>query len=99
MTGIQLKWESDGMMCLEPVIRNGHLETGDILQQNQALLLMLHKGELKERPAVGVGISDMLLDNDPLYWRTMIREQLEMDGQKVGSVKLTRTGIQIGATY
>lgn len=72
---------------------------GDILRQNQALLLMLHKGELKERPAVGVGITDMLLDNDPIYWRTRIKEQLEMDGQKVGSVKLTTSGIQIEATY
>ena len=48
---------------------------------------------------VGVGISDMLLDNDPIYWRTRIKEQLEMDGQKVDSVKITRTSIQIEATY
>ncbi|MBR1467469.1 MAG: hypothetical protein IJ606_02435 [Bacteroidaceae bacterium] len=99
MNGIQLKWESDDMMCMEPVVRNGHLETGDILRQNQALLLLLHKGELKERPAIGVGVMDMLLDDDPLYWRTMIREQLEMDGQKVDRVKITRSGIVIDATY
>lgn len=99
MTGIQLKWETDEAFCLEPAIKNGHLETGDILRQNQTLLLTLHKGELKERPAVGVGISDMLLDNDPIYWRTSIKEQLEMDGQKVGGVKITKTSIQIEATY
>lgn len=77
----------------------GGLAIGDTLRQNQALLLVLHPGELKEKPAVGCGISDMLLDNDPIYWRTLIREQLEMDGQKVGSVKITKTGIVIDATY
>ena len=99
MNGIQLTWGTDGANYLEPVVNGGGLVVGDILRQDQALLLMLHKGELKERPAVGVGISDMLLDNDPIYWRTQIKEQLEMDGQRVGSVKITRTGIQIEATY
>lgn len=75
------------------------LTLGETLQQNQAVILAMHQGELKERPAVGVGISDMLLDNDPIYWRTKIKEQLEMDGQKVESVKLTQSGIEIEATY
>lgn len=99
MNGIQLTWGTEAGNYLEPVVAGGTLAIGDILRQNQALLLMLHKGELKERPAAGVGISDMLLDNDPIYWRTQIKEQLEMDGQRVGSVKITRTGIQIEATY
>lgn len=75
------------------------LALGDILRQNQALILALHPGELKERPSVGCGIADMLLDNDPLYWRSLIRQQLEMDGQTVESIKLTLTGIDIHATY
>lgn len=96
---MQLTWGNEESNCLEPVIEKGTLALGDTLRQNQALLLLLHKGELKERPAVGVGISDMLLDNDPIYWRTSIKEQLEMDGQKVGSVKIMRDGIQIESTY
>ena len=75
------------------------LQVGDILRQNQALILALHKGELKERPSVGCGITDMLLDNDPLYWRSLVREQLEMDGQKVNGVKITGTGSYIDAVY
>ena len=75
------------------------LTLGDTLNQNQAIILAMYQGELKERPMMGVGISDMLLDNDPIYWRTRIKEQLEMDGEKVGSVKITRTGIEIEATY
>lgn len=98
MNGVQLTWSANGQ-SLEPVVENGSIAIGDILRQNQALILTLHKGELKERPAVGVGISDMLLDHDPIYWRTAIKEQLEMDGQRVGGVKITKTGIQIEATY
>lgn len=99
MIGVQMTWGDGEGRCLEPVIEKGTLQIGDILRQNQALILLLHKGELKERPAVGVGISDMLLDNDPIYWRTSIKEQLEMDGQKVDSVKIMLDGIQINATY
>ena len=83
--------------------RNGRitqgLTVGNTLRQNQALLLVLHSGELKDNPAVGVGISDMLLDHHPLYWRTKIREQLRMDGQTVRELKLTTTGLRIEAEY
>lgn len=75
------------------------LQVGDILRQNQALILALNKGELKERPSVGCGIADMLLDHDPLYWRSIIREQLEMDRLKVAQIKITTTGIVIDAQY
>ena len=59
---------------------------GDILHQNQALILALHKGDLKDDVSVGVGIDRMILDNDRLTWSREIREQLEMDGQTVESV-------------
>lgn len=75
------------------------LQVGNTLRQNQALILALNKGELKERPAVGCGIADMLMDHDPLYWRTLIREQLEMDRQKVNHIRITPKGIEIDATY
>ena len=75
------------------------LTTGDTLRQNQAVILAMHQGEMKEHPMTGAGIGDMMLDNDPLYWRTRIKEQLEMDGQRVDSVKVTRNGIIIDAKY
>ena len=99
MTGIELRWCEDGCDYLEPVIENGSLSLGDILHQNQALLLLLHKGELKELPAVGAGISDMLLDHDPIYWRMLIKDQLEMDGQRVKSVVIRHDGILIDSDY
>ena len=75
------------------------LVLGEILAQNQALILLIHPGELKESPALGCGISDMLFDHQPLFWRTRIREQLEMDGEKVSQVTITTTGIHIDAHY
>ena len=75
------------------------LVVGDVTAQNQALILRIHKGELKENPSIGCGIEDMLLDSDPLYWRTEIREQLEMDGQKVNSIEIGNDSITIDANY
>lgn len=75
------------------------LVVGDILHQNQALILVLHKGDLKDDVSVGVGIDRMLLDNDWLGWEREIRDQLEMDGQKVEEVKVDNKTIKIKASY
>ena len=97
MVGILMTENENGMPDI--VVENGEMVLGDVLQQNQALILTLHRGELKESPAVGVGISDMLLDHDPLLWRSRIREQLEMDGQTVNDIKITTNGVMIDASY
>lgn len=78
---------------------SGGLVIGDILRQNQALILLLHKGELKSDPSVGVGISDMLLDHNLQIWKREIREQMELDGQKVDSVDVSASGITVDAEY
>ena len=75
------------------------LVVGDILHQNQALILVFHKGDLKDDVSVGVGIDRMTLDNDRLTWSREIREQLEMDGQKVENVTVTDKSIKIKASY
>ena len=75
------------------------LVVGDILNQNQALILVFHKGDLKDDVSVGVGIDRMLLDNDRLTWTREIKEQLEMDGQKVEEVKIDNKSIKIKASY
>lgn len=82
---------------------SGKIESGlvlaETLPQNQALILQLHKGELKDDISVGVGIADMLLDNDILAWRSEIREQMEMDGQTVDSVVITKDSVIINSKY
>lgn len=77
----------------------GGLVIGPVLRQNQALLLTLHPGELKDNPTVGCGITNMLLDHNPLLWRSRIREQLEMDGQTVDRITITPTAVELEAKY
>ena len=96
---IQLQLADASCTILQPVIRNQRLAVGPVLQQNQTLILLLHKGEVKEAPYTGVGIADMLLDHDPLLWRTEIKEQLALDRQSVSSVSITTGGIAIDASY
>ena len=101
MTGIQLKdydIDVDVRRDASGLIASG-LVLGDILHQNQALILVLHKGDLKSDVSVGVGIDRMLLDNERLTWTREIREQLEMDGQKVEDVSITKRQIIIKAQY
>ena len=75
------------------------LVVGDILYQNQALILAFQKGDLKEDVSVGVGVERMLLDSDRLAWEREIQEQLELDGQTVESVVVDSKEIKIKARY
>lgn len=65
------------------------LQIGNTLYQNQALILLFHPGEIKLSPLVGVGIEDMLNDQDYLPWRRKIRQQMELDGQQVKDVSFS----------
>lgn len=73
-------------------IENGHIAIGETLPQNEFLLLVMNKGELKEDPMVGVGISDMLNDNDILGWKRKIRDGLKADGMKVEQISISSDG-------
>lgn len=64
------------------------LEIGVTTFQNQALILQASKGEFKEYPTLGVGISDILGDNEATGWKREIALQLEADGMKVKAVDL-----------
>lgn len=72
---------------------------GDILRQNQAVILSVRKGELKENPSVGVGLPDMLLSHNLMAIRNEIRQQLELDGQTVDKITVTPTEVGIEAHY
>jgi hypothetical protein len=76
------------------------LSIGDTLEQNKAIILIIHPGELKERPIVGVGISDILLGSDLLIFRHKIRTHFAYDGLKVTELKLYNLAdISIKANY
>lgn len=61
---------------------------GDILEQNKALILIAHPGELKFNPDVGVGIEDLLLSGDYLEYRHKIREHFTKDGLRISRLDL-----------
>ncbi|HUH26512.1 MAG TPA: hypothetical protein VLY87_07780 [Flavobacterium sp.] len=76
------------------------LIVGNTLQQNQALILITHQGENKFNPDLGVGISDILLDNDYLNYRHRIRENYAKDGLKVTHLDLYENKpLKIDANY
>lgn len=61
---------------------------GPTKQQNISLMLLMHQGELKFRPDLGVGIQDIVLSEDYLVFRHRIREHLKKDNLIVTQVDL-----------
>lgn len=61
---------------------------GSSKEQNIALMLLMHQGELKFRPDLGVGIQDIVLSEDYLVFRHRIREHLKKDNLIVTQVDL-----------
>lgn len=104
MRGIGIQLTADFDLDILPIRgSDGKIKTGfrlaATLPQNQACILVMYPGELKEVPHLGVGIEDMLLDNDWLRWRRKIRMNMELDGQKVDDVQLVKGKLIIDAKY
>ena len=95
-TGLQLIDNSDkgtiGDIKIQPVRKDGKIiggfAVGDILAQNISLLLMHNQGEFKTAPYLGIGIGNLLLDNDFLGYGNKIREQFPLDGLKIKTLEL-----------
>lgn len=78
---------------------NKDIVVGHSLQQNQYLILIAQKGEWKEYPFVGAGISDMSNDDDVLFWKNCIREELKRDGMNVENIEFDNDKVYINANY
>ena len=91
--GIQLDNNGDLL------IRNGALQIGDTLYQNQYMILSAQKGEIKHSPTLGVGLSDMLHDDDILTWKKTIREEFAKDGLVVSELEITTNTMTLKADY
>lgn len=77
---IEVKTDTEGKIISGLVI-------GSTLQQNKAILLSAHPGDIKTAPTVGVGISDFLHDDDYQKYRSIIPEHFAKDGLKTRLVK------------
>ena len=91
--GIQLSQDGDLN------ITSGAMQVGDTLQQNQYLLLVAQKGEIKHAPTMGVGIADMVNDEDTLAWKRTIREEFAKDGLQVSELSITSNSMKLKADY
>lgn len=100
--GIQLTSDTDLVISLVMDVDNkilSGLSIGNTVYQNQFLILQSQKGEFKEHPVVGVGISDMSSDDELNAWKREIREQLSADGMRVERLNITESKMELKATY
>ncbi|AOW08751.1 hypothetical protein [Flavobacterium gilvum] len=74
--------DADGLITQGLVI-------GEIMNQNQALMLIANPGEFKFNPTLGVAIDELILDNDYLRMRHRIREHFAKDGLIVKNIELS----------
>ena len=73
---------------------------GDTMKQNQALILSAYPGDLHFSPTIGVGLADLLMDEDYLRFRHRIREHFAKDGLKTRSIDLSiNKPLNIDAVY
>ena len=85
---------------MDLVIENGTFKTGDATKQNQKLLLATEKGEWKQSPTVGVGLSGFINNDNPGEMKAEIIKQFELDGMRVRDVEFDDKGnITVDAEY
>ena len=90
---IQVRKNTDGLITSGLVV-------GNSVYQQQTLLLITQKGEIKQSPLVGVGISDFLLDdasNDALFQE--IGTQFSGDGMRVFNMSIAQGKLDVDANY
>jgi hypothetical protein len=75
------------------------LVVGNVTAQNQAAILIAHKGEFKEHPTVGVGLNDIVNDDNAMFWENEIAGQLKGDGQRITRLSLDEKGLTLEADY
>ena len=90
---IDLKHDFDGMI-------SSGLTIGDLTYQNQELLILSEKGEIKEAPMRGVCVMSYLDDESPEDLFREIRAELKKDGMNVRKVGFDGVGnIAVEANY
>lgn len=89
---INVKRDSNGLITQGIVV-------GDTTYQNQALILECHPGEIKEYPTLGVGLNDIVNDNEFEMWKRSIMENLEADGLQITTLEIDKNGLTLEAKY
>lgn len=81
-------------------IVNGDFEIGLSDNQQQEHILLANKGEFRQFPEIGVGITAMLGDDDYTEMLIEIKKNLEYDGMKIKNVRFDNDGnLDIDGSY
>lgn len=72
---------------------------GDILAQNESLLVVAAPGEFKATPTVGAGAMRFLRDDDTDAFIAAVCSQLRGDGMAVVAVEYKNDELKIDASY
>ncbi|MFK7004593.1 oxidase [Flavobacterium covae] len=70
----------------------GDFNIGNSDAQHQEHILVAHKGEYKQFPELGVGITQILNDDEYMGTLIEIKKNLEYDGMHVKNVKFMPNG-------
>ncbi len=81
------------------LVGSGDFGVGDASAQSQRLLLLLNKGELKQSPLTGVGITSYIDDEDAAGLMRSIRTEFVKDGIRVKKIDFTNGKITTDAEY
>lgn len=93
MKGIRLKQTTEGRIDID--LTAGSITVGDTSMQEEALVLLTQRGEWKEYPLIGVGLADMVGDEDVRYWKREITENLARVGIRIKGVIIKNEQIEI----
>lgn len=82
------------------LIKNGDLLIDYSDNQHQEHIILANKGDFKETPEIGVGIAQLISDDDPMSVLIDIKKNLQYDGMNVRNVKFEEDGkITIDGSY
>ncbi len=87
-----LTQDNDGV---DLAVTSGGMAVGETQAQEEYLVLVSQKGEWKEHPLVGVGVADMVGDEDLRYWKREIIDNLARVGIKIKGVSLNNGQLEI----
>lgn len=90
---IVVKRDTSGLITRGVVI-------GNVTSQNQELIILTNKGEIKDNPTKGVGVVEFLDDEVPDNLLRAVRTELALDGMEVLKVKFnSNSELEIDANY
>ena len=82
------------------IIKDGDFVVGDSIKQHQEILLMSDKGNIRQSPAIGVGVMSFFDDEDTDGLIREVRKQFVRDGMTVKTLNVGSDGIiNIKAPY